>query len=228
MNDQGSPSEEEALNKKHLIATLVIWLGIAVFAWFLFAPKALHLQALSLLPEPQLAEIDLEALQLTRAFDPERRFVLVFFGFTYCPDVCPTEMNKLAQAVKKIKEKLPDQLPPLVFFVSVDPERDKVDSLKQYVEHFDPEFIGVTGKNALLADVAKFFGAPYSRSVTIDGEEYLVEAGADMPEKAGMDYTVNHSSRIYVIDSMGRYVGSFPPPHDVDVIVADMVELMAQ
>jgi len=221
-NNQQQASEE--INKKHVIITVVVWGVIALFAWFLFLPKTLELKSFSPLPSPKNLSIDPEGLTFTRDFD-SGSWSMIFFGFAQCPDVCPIEMSKLAQVVKAFEAEKSASVP-LMIFVSVDPERDDLQTVKHYVEYFNKDALGITASNEGLGEMAKFFGAPYSRSVKIGDQEYLVEAGADMPKGAGNEYTVNHSSRIYVLNPNGQYVGSFPPPHDVDTLIADMKELM--
>jgi len=153
-----------------------------------------------------------------------QRWGLVFFGYTYCPDICPLEMQKLGQMVKKLEEAKVEI--PKVFFVSVDPERDSIDQMKQYATYFHPSFVGVTGENPELAKLAKSFAASYSRMAEIDGQKYLVKAGASMPEGSGENYSVNHTSRIFILNPQGQYVGSFAPPYSVDILYADMKQLI--
>lgn len=207
-------------------APVVVLLAGAVVVAVLL--RAMHdrgpsLQSVQLLPSPKALEpIELQVNGMPVRLDTFKgTWALVFLGFLSCPDVCPVEMQKLGQMLKRF-DASGLQKTPAVAFVSVDPERDAPEDIQQYVAYFDKRIIGVTGRNIELAKLARFLGAAYSRSATINGREYLIEAGADMPAGSGENYTVNHSSRIFVIDPQGRYVGSFAPPYDVDQLFNSM------
>lgn len=149
-------------------------------------------------------------------------WTLVFFGFTSCPDLCPTELQKLSRLLSLVGEKSELQ----ILFVSVDPERDAADKLKSYLGFFNPRMIGATGNNKEIARLARLFGAAYDRSLIQDNKLQEITAGMDMPFNAGENYQVNHSLRIFIVNNRGEYVGSFAPPHDTEVILKDMQELM--
>jgi protein SCO1/2 len=125
---------------------------------------------------------------------------LVFFGFTHCPDVCPTTLAKLAQIAKAAA------VPNLrVLLVSVDPARDKPEQLQQYVHAFDPQFKGVTGDNAQIERMAREFGVAVAR----------VDLG-------GGDYTMDHSAAVFLLDDQGRRVAVFTPPFEIQPFAADL------
>ena len=125
---------------------------------------------------------------------------LVFFGFTHCPDVCPTTLVKLAQ-VKKT-----DALPGLrVLLISIDPQRDTPPVLSQYVHAFDPQFMGLTGDTAAINKVAADFGVAVQR--------------VELP---GGDYTMDHSATVFLLDDHAREVAVFTPPFDVKQIAQDL------
>ncbi|HEY1900636.1 MAG TPA: SCO family protein [Steroidobacteraceae bacterium] len=125
---------------------------------------------------------------------------LVYFGFTHCPDVCPITLLELAQVVKAAV------VPGLrVVFISVDPARDTPSQLAQYVHAFDPDFIGLTGTPAMLKTVARRFGVAYLR--------------VDLP---GGDYSMDHSSTVFLMDSRGHNVAVFNPPYDVKSLSQDL------
>jgi protein SCO1/2 len=147
------------------------------------------------------------ALALTahtgRAFgtaDLQGHPTLVFFGFTHCPDVCPTTLVKLAQV--KNTGALPDMR---VLFVSVDPGRDTPAVLAAYVHAFDPDFIGATGDAAEIARLAQRFGVAVAR--------------VDLP---GGDYAMDHSAAVFLLDRRGEIVAVFTPPFDVAPFAADL------
>lgn len=125
---------------------------------------------------------------------------LVFFGFTHCPDVCPTTLLKLAQVLRQAA------VPQLrVLFVSVDPQRDTPALLAQYVHAFDPRFEGATGEPAQIAALAQRFGVAVSR--------------VELP---GGDYTMDHSAVVFLLDAQARRVAIFTPPFEVKAMVADL------
>jgi len=109
--------------------------------------------------------------------------VVLFFGFTHCPDVCPTTLADLAGVMKALG---PDADRVQVLFITVDPERDTPEALSQYVHAFDPRFIGLRGDPAATQRVAKDFKIYFER------------------RKQGSTYTVDHSAQSYVIDAQGR------------------------
>lgn len=135
------------------------------------------------------------------------KVVAVFFGFTHCPDVCPTTLAELAQTVRRLGER-GDEIQ--VLFITVDPARDTQKVLAQYVPAFDPRFLGLYGDPATTAKVAaayKVFFAP-------------------QPPNASGNYTVDHSAAIFVIDRRGRprlYVGG---GRTVDGLVHDIKLLL--
>jgi len=206
-----------------IVLTLVIVAGVVREVFF---PEKLVLQNLQLLPAPKpLVSVELkkanEVVNLQQARDS---WFMIFMGYTYCPDVCPVELQKLGQMLNEFSEA--EKISPVVVFVSVDPERDTVEKVKEYAAYFHPAIQGLTGDNVQLRALASFFGVTYNRSVIIGEKEYLVEAGADMPKESGEHYLVNHSSRIFIINPDGEYAGSFSPPYDAETLYADMQKLM--
>ena len=147
---------------------------------------------------------------------------LVFFGFTSCPDYCPLELQKLAKLLNLMGAG--DALQ--VVFVSVDPERDEQEKLANYVGFFHPEITGLRSNNVEVAQFAQFFGAAYDRSVIVNGKVLSVPAGIGMPSNAGDHYQVNHSTRVFIVNPAGEFIGSFSSPYDVDDLLFDMKALM--
>ncbi len=147
---------------------------------------------------------------------------LVFFGFTSCPDFCPLELQKLAKLLNLMS--VGDELQ--VVFVSVDPERDGQEKLANYVGFFHPQIVGLRGSNLALANVAQFFGAAYDRSAIVNGKLLSIPAGINMPTDVGEQYQVNHSTRVFVVNPAGEFIGSFAPPYDAENILSDMQKLM--
>lgn len=117
--------------------------------------------------------------------DFKGKAVVVFFGFIQCPDVCPTTLANFAQVMKNL-DKDADRLQ--VIFVTIDPERDTADILKEYVTQFDPRFLGMYGNATETARVAKSFKVFYAK----------------VPGKEPGSYTMDHSAGVYIFDTKGN------------------------
>lgn len=113
--------------------------------------------------------------------------VMIYFGFMSCPDVCPTSMAVMRQAINELSEKQRKKVRGV--FISVDPERDTVDELNAYTQYFSDRIIGVTGTKQQIDAVVKQYGA-YYKFVQLDD--------------SALGYTVDHSARIYLIDPDGQ------------------------
>ncbi len=210
-----------------LVAVVCVLLG-AVSAKHLFAAlssKPLVLESVQLLPEPKsLPSVMLRSVT-GDAFARENfygHWSLVFFGFTSCPDFCPMELQKLSRLLKLSQ---PSGNRMQVVFVSVDPERDSAEKLAQYVAFFHPQIIGLRGDNPAIANFARFLGAAYDRSAIIDNKVVTIPAGVAMPVNAGDQYLVNHSTRVFVIDSQGKYIGSIANAGTPELIWEDLQKL---
>jgi protein SCO1 len=114
------------------------------------------------------------------------KWLLVYFGYTFCPDVCPTTLSAMAQALQKLGP-LADKVQPV--FITVDPERDTPKIVGEYVKDFDPRFVGLVGSPAEIAAAARDFHVYYR----------VRQLGHD-------EYVVDHSSFIYLIDPNGTFV----------------------
>ena len=134
----------------------------------------------------------------------EGRWTLVFFGFTYCPDICPTTMGVLARATSKMSD------PPAVILVSVDPERDTASSMDAYVRSFSPTFRGLTGEFDQIVLLASQLNVAFGKVPGPDPEGYLVD----------------HSASIAVINPKGEHVGFIKSPHGELNIATLMGHLM--
>ena len=142
-----------------------------------------------------------------RLTDFRGKAVVIFFGYTQCPDVCPTTLAALAQAMKRLG---PEADRVQVLFVTVDPERDTPQLLAQYVPAFDPRFLGLYGDAEATARTAKEFKVIYQK----------------VPGATAGTYTMDHSAGTYVFDPQGRlrlYVSNGQAP---DVFVHDLRELL--
>jgi protein SCO1 len=125
---------------------------------------------------------------------------LVFFGFTHCPDVCPTTLLLLAQVRKRAS------IAHLrVLFISIDPQRDTPAALAPYVHAFDPSFEGLTGDPPVIAQLAANFGVAVNR--------------VELP---GGDYTMDHSAVVFLLNSAGNIAAIFTPPFNAASFSADL------
>ncbi len=134
------------------------------------------------------------------------RPLLVFFGFTHCPDVCPTTLFEASEWVKAVGASA-DRVQ--ILFVSVDPKRDTTEILGQYVQSFDPRIIGATGTKDQVDAMVAAYRATYR----------LVPTGGD-------NYTVEHSASVFMMDSTGRFVGTIDFHEQRDIAV-DKVRRLA-
>lgn len=131
------------------------------------------------------------------------KVVVVIFGFTHCPDVCPTALSDMARAVRELGDR---EAGVQVLFVTLDPKRDSAELLRQYVPAFHPAFVGLRGSEAEIAQVKKDFHV-YS---------------AERPGKTPETYTVDHSAQSFVIDRDGRMRLLLPPNTPSAAIASDL------
>jgi protein SCO1/2 len=140
--------------------------------------------------------------------DYRGRYMLVFFGFTSCPDVCPAGLQLISAALENLGPKA-DRITPI--FVSVDPERDTPEKLAAYVKNFNPRFVGLTGTPEEVAGVAKAYKV-YFKKVPNESK----------PDEYGMD----HTSIIYLMDSNGEFVTHFTPTTTVEELTAKLDKVL--
>jgi protein SCO1/2 len=130
------------------------------------------------------------------------KWSFLFFGITHCPDICPTTLAVLARARDNIAKSTVGAEDIQFVFISVDPNRDTAGKLGQYVAYFDTGFLGVTGDNAQIGNLAGQLGAAYQVAIT-----------------PGMEnYPVYHSTAVFLLDPRARYHAVFTPPHDAEAI----------
>lgn len=140
-----------------------------------------------------------------RDMDFAGKWRIVYFGYTFCPDICPTDMLKLGQALKlldKSDPKVSAKVAPI--FVSLDPERDTPAVIKQYVGQFHPRFTGLTGSLDAITKVARDYAVAFRK------------------EPAGESYLIGHTQIAYLMDGEGKPITSLPLEKDAQAI-ADQV-----
>ncbi len=138
------------------------------------------------------------------------KVVVLFFGFTSCPDICPAELSNLAAATRQLGDAAKDVQ---VALISLDPERDTSERLGQYVSAFDPSFKGLRGDKATIDPIVKDYGVFYEKR--------------ELPGSA-LGYTVDHSGFVYVIDKAGRWREVLAHGTAVADIVADLRALAGE
>lgn len=126
----------------------------------------------------------------------EGHWTLLFFGFTHCPDICPTTLSFLATLKQQLDAT--EAMDTRVVMVSVDPARDTVETLASYVPYFDPSFVGVTGDFIDILNFARSFNAPFRKVTAEDGS-----------------YQVDHSANVVLVNPRGDYHGFFRAPLDL-------------
>jgi protein SCO1 len=134
--------------------------------------------------------------------DLKGKTFLVFFGFTHCPDVCPTTLFEMSEIMHKLGD---DADRTAVLFITVDPERDTPESMKDYLASFDPHIRGLTGDPAAVVAVAKAYRV-YFKKVPLEGG----------------DYTTDHTAIVYLMGKDGRFLSPFNMKRTADVAAADL------
>ena len=189
--------------------------GILIFGLlFLLVPKTPHLVGNSqwvangaLLPAFRLpstrGEFNTESLA--------GRWTLFVFGYTHCPDICPTDLAMLGQVVDQMKQSHVGILPQVVF-ISGDPKRDNIPLLKDYVTSFHADFIGANGDPEQMKPFRDAIGVYFQ---------------INEPDKGHKNYTVEHTSNIFLIDPKGRLRGIFRVPQAASVVKKDILAMEA-
>lgn len=191
---------------------LVLALGAGIFVALRSEAPATPVSALVLPnpdPLPEFSLLDQHGNAIDRSVFAGQ-WDLVFFGFTHCPDICPTTLQLLATARTALAGQ-GDTPRPRIVLVSVDPERDTPEILGQYVDYFGEGNLGITGT---LEDISKLAGelGIYFQKQATDDDNYLVD----------------HSGAVLVIDPDGRFSALFTGPHTVDVFVHDLPIIMSE
>ena len=133
------------------------------------------------------------------------KYLLVFFGYTYCPDVCPTTLAVIKSALDMMGSRA-DRIVPL--FITVDPKRDTPEKLKTYLSSFGPRFVGLTGDDKAIASVAKEYRVYYQTR----------------PAENGGDYTVDHSGVVYLMDGSGAFIANYSLDNSPDAMAQDLLK----
>jgi protein SCO1 len=195
------------MDRKTVLVGLMafILVGAVAAGVFLFSKPAsfrgtTYEQPYPLAPDFELLRADGSSFRLS---GERGKVVALFFGYTSCPDICPTMMAELKQALEKLGSKA-DQVQ--VLFVTVDPQRDTPERVQEYVNHFNPKFIGLSGSEADLAKVWNDYGVFRQ---TVDGA-------------SAAGYVVDHTARVTLIDQQGNLRVSLGFDTPVEDVVHDL------
>lgn len=192
--------------KQNILIAAIILASLALAAILILWHPDNH-QQLPLSKEPIGGDFTLNSVDgQVSLTDFRGKIVILYFGYTMCPDICPTSLALLANGLNLLSEAQQDRIQPI--FVSVDPERDGLEHLMGYGRYFHPSIISVTGDPETIRTVADLYGASYRK----------VESGSS----AG--YMVDHSAYLYLIDENGKLVDSVahgtPPKQIHDRLIA--------
>lgn len=204
-----------------LIISLVILLGVAAAVWLFSDVPTMTSGEAGIaagtdkrLDNQQAGEasigagdfslIDANENQVTQDILRDGKFSLVYFGFTSCPHVCPTTLGNMTVALERIGDNA-DKLQPI--FISVDPERDTPEVIKEYISNFHPSFVALTGSEQQIAGASEAFKVYYQAEKQQDSA----------------NYNVNHSDFIYLISPEGKYITHFTQEDSAEKISAELI-----
>ena len=184
-----------------LLAALAAIAAAAIITWFQFTQVAVAPGKNGPVGFQPLVEVggafelvDHSGKPVTDA-DYRGEYLLVFFGYTYCPDICPTELQNMTIAMDELGEKAQFVRP---LFITIDPERDTVDYISQYVSHFHPRLVGLTGTQDQIERAARIYRVFYAKVDDPQATEYLMD----------------HSSFVYLMGRDGKLLTTFPHATD--------------
>lgn len=214
-----SPEPTAMFNRTTLLILLVALatgagLWAAEFVFDRREPAGPELRTVRRLSTPrELPAFSLRQSDRTELVPGELRghWTVVFLGFTFCPDVCPTTLAELAKAQKRWSA-LPESTRPRVLFVSVDPERDTIEKIGEYAHGFHRDTLAATADIPTLEAFARSLSLVFAK----------VPLGKDAPAD---QYTIDHSAALVVLDPQGRMAGVIQPPLEPEAIAEDLIAL---
>lgn len=214
------PQEATTMFNRTTVLILLVALATGAGLWaaeYVFSGRAAsgpELQTVRRLTTPrELPPFTLQQSDRTQLVPGELHghWTVVFIGFTYCPDVCPTTLAELAQAQTRWAV-LPESTRPRVLFVSVDPERDTIEKLGEYAHGFHKDTLAATADLPSLEAFTKSLSLVFAK----------VPLGNDAPAD---QYTIDHSAALVVLDPQGRMAGVIQPPLQPKAIAEDLIAL---
>jgi protein SCO1/2 len=203
------------MNKSSIvIVALIALVGGISMSWVVSQNRSVELEAglwfgeqARPLPEFELIDHNNKPLNRDRM---KGSWSLMFFGYTHCPDICPTSLQMMSDMMSEIDDS--DVSKAInIYFISVDPERDSSELLKSYVTYFNPEFIGATAAMEKLRPLTATLGISHIIGERIEGSP---------------TYDVEHSSAIVLVNPEAQYAGIFSAPHNASAIARDMTRIV--
>ncbi|MFT4937983.1 MAG: protein SCO1/2 [Paraglaciecola sp.] len=199
--------------KAGIIAFIALAVGV-VMALYISPPKSDQPEFINLYPQaraiPEFSLLDHkgEVFDLSRF---KQHWTLLFVGYTFCPDICPTTLAELKGIYPQL-QKIATTHPIQVVFLSVDPKRDNTARLNEYIEFFHPDFTAVSGKHDQLFPLVRAMGMMYSISESTENPNYLVD----------------HSSSVVLINPLAQVIGRFKPQYSVgELAISDGQKILA-
>jgi protein SCO1/2 len=190
------------------IGIVIFFTGLALGVYF-FSPHTFHGTVIQS-PSPSFDFTLTGADGDVSLSDFRGKLVVIYFGYTFCPDICPATLANVGQALRRMNESQSKDVQ--LIMISLDPERDTPKKLSEYVAHFYPSFIGITGSNEKLAEVTSLYGIFYEKSAGSTTE----------------NYTIDHTATLLVIDREGYLKLVFPFGVTVDEIADDLKYMLRQ
>lgn len=203
--------------KKRLLRTFVLALiGLAIGGAIAYIQIQAEENAADIQPASSMAGVSLggpfeltdNTGKLVTEAEYDGQYKLIYFGFTYCPAICPTELQKITKTLNELDEEIAAQIQPL--FITVDPERDTVEVMQEYVTLFHPRLIGLTGTNEQI-DAVK--------------QSYKIFATKVQTEDMS-DYTVDHSSFIYLMGPDNKPLSIYRMADDAEYMKKDIEKII--
>ena len=210
----------DPLDSKRLLLAIVAILSCTIGAWWAVrvvstgsAGTTVSLQSgVQFVPARELADFaltDTENTPFTRQ-SLQGHWTLLTFGYTSCPDVCPTILHTLANLQQRMRKRDVNDASLRFVFVSVDPERDSLAHLREYVQFFSPSFLGATGTQAALQPLTSQMGVFYQRIAQ------------------GTTYVIDHSAVVFLLDPLAHISAFFEPPQEAEKMEADLIVLLGK
>lgn len=201
------------------LLTALLALTAGIFAWSQLqqpsgTPAVSHIETRSATLLPQLKSLQPFSLKDQRG-EPftnqtlQGRWTFLNFGYTHCPDICPTTLAMLTAMEKQLLAS-GNAAEYQIAFISIDPERDTQQQLAEYIDFFNPAYLGVRGDESELQRLTRPLGIMYAKVAT---------------ENSAMGYVMDHSASIILVDPQGRYYALFGSPHDADDMAQDFMTI---
>jgi len=212
------------MNKKRTTRLLLLAFSLAVlsvlsgvlFYKLLQLRGQPNLQSLIVLPEAKIVGDFILQDETGKNFslaDFKGNWSLLFFGFTHCPDICPNTLYQLQQVRAELASQMPESALPVIYLVSVDPERDTPARLAEYLRFFDPAFKGLSGDDRQLRALTMQLGIAY----------HVAE-----PEAGSDEYAVDHSASLILLNPQAQMFGVFPAPQQTDTLIRDLLSVIKE